>query len=265
PLSAGRGRRRSRHQRARRGAAREPARPRRSDSVSEPDGGRGRRIEQRRGPPAGRPKAAVEQRLGTRLMIGLELFDSRALAVMLDDDGKVIRRASAGVTSDLGAAAIAALDEIRPATAESVGVTCATPDAPAVTSAIAALDQRFPGVGPATASGVAAAVAESWVGVGRGFKDVVFLSVGAPATGGIVRGGSPIDGGHRRAASVAWLALNPVEREDYRKIGCLEAEVAAAGIVRRLIWRIKSGDHSIVLKAAGGTLGAITVDHILDA
>jgi glucokinase len=64
---------------------------------------------------------------------------------------------------------------------------------------------------------------------------------------------------------VAWLALNPVEREDYRKIGCLEAEVAAAGIVRRLIWRIKSGDNSSVQKAAGGSLTAITVDHILDA
>ena len=33
----------------------------------------------------------------------------------------------------------------------------------------------------------------------------------------------------RRAASVAWLALNPVEREDYRKAGCLEAEVAGVG------------------------------------
>ena len=34
------------------------------------------------------------------------------------------------------------------------------------------------------------------------------------------------------------------EREDYRKTGCLEAEVAASGIVRRLIWRVKSGDRS---------------------
>ena len=38
-----------------------------------------------------------------------------------------------------------------------------------------------------------------------------------------------ITGARGRAGSVAWLALNPVEREDYRKIGCLEAEVAAAG------------------------------------
>ena len=53
-------------------------------------------------------------------------------------------------------------------------------------------------------------------------------------------------GARRRSA---WLALNPVEREDYRKTGCLEAEVAAAGIVRRLIWRIKAGDRSRVQDA----------------
>ena len=40
-------------------------------------------------------------------------------------------------------------------------------------------------------------------------------------------------GAHGREPAAAWLALNPVEREDYRKAGCLEAEVAAAGIVRR--------------------------------
>jgi len=199
-------------------------------------------------------------------MIGLELLDSRALAVLLDDGGRVVRQTSVAVTSDLGAAAIAALDEVRQGTTrDSIGVTAATPEIPAVSSALVAVGRRFPGVAPASASGVAAAVAESWLGVGRGFKDVVFFGVADHAIGGIVRDGRPIDGGHRRAASVAWLALNPVEREDYRKIGCLEAEVAAAGIVRRLIWRIKSGDQSSVQKATGGSLAAITVDHVLEA
>jgi len=64
---------------------------------------------------------------------------------------------------------------------------------------------------------------------------------------------------------VAWLSLNPVEREDYRKSGCLEAEVAAAGIVRRMIWRIKAGDRSRVQDVVNGDLSAITVDRVLDA
>src|SRR5438270_7294049 len=84
-------------------------------------------------------------------------------------------------------------------------------------------------------------------------------------TAGIVRGGVPIVGAHRHAPAVAWLALNPVEREDYRKIGCLEAEVAAPGIVRRLVWRMKAGDPSCVLDAVEGDYGAITVMHVLDA
>ena len=48
------------------------------------------------------------------------------------------------------------------------------------------------------------------------------------------------------ASSVGWLAMNPVEREDYRRFGGLEAEIASAGIVRRFVWRIKSGDESVV-------------------
>ena len=198
-------------------------------------------------------------------MIGLELLDSRALAVLLDDGGRVVRQTSVAVTSDLGAAAIAALDEVRQGTTrDSIGVTAATPEIPAVSSALVAVGRRFPGVAPASASGVAAAVAESWLGVGRGFKDVVFFGVADHAIGGIVRDGRPIDGGHRRAASVAWLALNPVEREDYRRMGCVESEVAAAGTVRRLIWRIKAGDRSRVQDLVGSDLSAITLDHVLD-
>jgi glucokinase len=177
----------------------------------------------------------------------------------------VLGRASLAAAPDPGAAAIAALDQVRQGSRDSVGIASATPESPAVAAAAIAVGKRFPGTGAPVTSGIASAVAESWLGVGRGFKDVVFFAVAEHATAGIVRDGSPIDGGHRRAASVAWLALNPVEREDYRKIGCLEAEVAAAGIVRRLIWRIKSGDRSSVQTATGGSLAAITVDHILDA
>jgi glucokinase len=57
----------------------------------------------------------------------------------------------------------------------------------------------------------------------------------------------------------------PVEREDYRRFGSLEAEIGAAGIVRRLVWRIKSGDASRVLDMAGGDIAAIQVHQIFDA
>src|SRR5207244_7587943 len=110
-----------------------------------------------------------------------------------------------------------------------------------------------------------AAVAEAWAGAARGAEDVVFLAVDNRTLGGIVRGGAPVVGTRGRAATVSWLALNPVEREDYRKIGCLEAEVAAPGVVRRLIWRIKAGDRSRVADMVGGDLSVITADHVLTA
>jgi glucokinase len=116
----------------------------------------------------------------------------------------------------------------------------------------------------AVLSGNAAAVAEAWVGAARGARDVVYLAVADHTSGGIVRAGAPVAGAHGRAPAVAWLALNPVEREDYRKTGCLEAEVAASGIVRRLIWRIKAGDSSQIQEVVKGDLTAITVDHVLE-
>jgi glucokinase len=62
---------------------------------------------------------------------------------------------------------------------------------------------------------------------------------------------------------VGWLALNPVEREDYRRLGGLEAEVAAAGIVRRFVWRIKSGDQSQVADQVKGDFSKIAAADIL--
>jgi predicted NBD/HSP70 family sugar kinase len=204
-------------------------------------------------------------------MLGLELEDARAVAVRVDDRGSVQARAAvdaAGV--DLGAAAIDALRQLSGPESDAgvLGVATVNPESPAIAPVLAALAPRFAGPfteSGATASGTAAAVAEAWIGAARGAQDVVFFGVGVHTTGGIVRGGAAMTGARGRAASVAWLSLNPVEREDYRKAGCLEAEVSAAGIVRRMIWRIKAGDRSRVQDRVNDDLAAITIDHVLDA
>lgn len=199
-------------------------------------------------------------------MIGLELVDTRAVAVNVDDTGRVLARGEVAASSDPAASALAALDSLSPATAHDLAVAALDPDSPEAAAAMKALAARFPGLPdrPA-ASGNAAAAAEAWVGAAKGASDVVFFGVGDHAIAGLLRHGAPVTGARRRGPAIAWLALNPVEREDYRKIGCLEAEVAAVGIVRRLIWRIKAGDRSRVQDAVGGNLGAITVDHVLTA
>jgi glucokinase len=102
------------------------------------------------------------------------------------------------------------------------------------------------------------------VGAARGIADLVYFAVDEHVHAGIVRGGAPFLGRRGLGPAAGWLALNPVEREDYRRIGCLEAEVAAAGIVRRLVWRIKSGDRSRLEDLVGGDLGRITADKIIE-
>jgi len=205
-------------------------------------------------------------------MIGVELDEARALAIGVDDQGQVLARAQLDAAGDLGAAAAKAVSEVQNAMPGAVpgliGVAAISPESPDVASVASRLALKFggsAGTWDVVESGTAAAAAEAWVGAARGLKDVVFFAVGQHTTGGMVRDGAAITGARGRAGSVAWLSLNPVEREDYRKAGCLEAEVAAAGIVRRLIWRIKAGDRSRVQNVIKDDLSAITVDHVLSA
>jgi glucokinase len=199
-------------------------------------------------------------------MKGLELHDSTAAAVVIEDDGRVREHVVAG-GHDLSAAAFAALDQIAGSSLGMLAVASVNPESAACAAAIKAVVNRYPGAvrqEAPIASGSAAAVAEAWIGAARGKKDVVYFAVADHTAAGILHDGVPMRGVNGRAPAVGWLALNPVEREDYRKVGCLEAEVAAAGIVRRLVWRVKAGDHSRVQDAAGGDLSAISIEHILD-
>jgi glucokinase len=193
---------------------------------------------------------------------GVEVLDGAALAVAVDD-GAVRNRALVEASGDLCKAADAAVAELKLAPGTAVGVATSNPEAPGAGEAATALAER---VGqPVLQSGVAAALAETWLGAAKGTGDVAYFPVGEHVVAGIVREGRAMIGAHGRATSVAWLPLNPVEREDYRKMGCLEAEVAALGIVRRLVWRIKAGDDSRVLEAVGNDLTKITAEHVLAA
>jgi predicted NBD/HSP70 family sugar kinase len=202
--------------------------------------------------------------------LGLELLDHRAAAVAIDDSGRIIGR-GAVASADLAAAALATLDGAAggaPGAVAGVGVAAMFPDSPECAAALKAIGSRHAGPflqSGALSSGTAAAVAETWIGAARGARDVVYFAVADHTSAGIVREGQAFVGAHHHAPAVGWLALNPVEREDYRKTGCLEAEVGAAGIVRRLVWRVKAGDRSSVQDVVSGDLSAITVEDILEA
>src|SRR6185436_374533 len=113
--------------------------------------------------------------------------------------------------------------------------------------------------------GAAYAVAEHWLGAAKASGHVVALLVDDHVDAGILIEGRVFSGGHGFAGAAAWLALNPVERDDYRRFGCLESEVSGPGIVQRLIWRVKVGDPSQAVELAGGDMTAMTAGHVFDA
>src|SRR5262249_62012452 len=174
-------------------------------------------------------------------MLGLELRDTAVVAVLVDDGGSVRKRAQSD--GDPAVAAVTALERVAdgPGATGPVGITAVHFDTPALARVLPALSARFPDLAQqdnVIGSGTAAVIAEAWIGAAQGVRDVAYFAVAEHAIAGMIREGRPVTGAHGRAPAVGWLSLNPVEREDYRKAGCVEAEVAAAGIVRRLIWRI---------------------------
>jgi predicted NBD/HSP70 family sugar kinase len=202
------------------------------------------------------------------LTLGVDLSEIAARVALVTAGGEVVARAelpqaSAGRSAGLRDAArrvIAAAG--GPVSAVAVALPTAGEDLPAEVAS--ALKAAAPGAAePAViAAGTAAAIAEHWCGAARPYKQVVTFALGEHVTAGVLINGEPWHGAHGLAGSVGWLALNPVEREDYRRYGGLEAEVSAAGIVRRLVWRIKSGDHSTAVDHAGGDLARITPEDV---
>lgn len=202
--------------------------------------------------------------------LGISVDSGHARAVLMDASGSIAARAECtahDVNDAIVAAAREALASAGAARASAVGLSFPEPDSRHWPSDLAFLSAAVGEKVPVRtlSTGNASALAESWYGSGKGVRNLIAFSIGPCASAGVISNGALLSGAHGLASSVQWMALNPVEREDYRRMGCLEAEGGAAGIVRRLVWRIKSGDRSRVLDAAGGDFNAITLDMILTA
>jgi glucokinase len=202
------------------------------------------------------------------VILGISVDGSHARGVLMDQDGVIHARTAADhpEASDTIAAVVReTLAAGKGAVPSSVGVSFPDPDPrswPVDASALAAaIGAKIPI--RTLNTGSASALAEVWYGAGRGARDLIAFSMGPSISAGVISNGALLAGAHGLASSVQWLALNPVERDDYRRMGCLEAEGGSAGIVRRLIWRVKSGDRSRVVDAAGGDYNAIRLDNIL--
>ena len=202
------------------------------------------------------------------LTLGLDLSDLVARLVVVNDGGQVLSRGQVPLAPANLANAVrdAARRAIAGAGSKVSALAVALPQAgdPIPAEIAATLSEVAPGEREAIpiAAGTAAAIAEQWCGAARGLKQVITGAIGEHVTAGVLINGEPWFGAHGLAGSVGWLALNPVEREDYRRYGSLQAEVGAAGLVRRMVWRIKSGDRSAVADDLGGDLTRITADDV---
>ena len=200
--------------------------------------------------------------------LGISVDGTHARAALVDSKDTVIARAESRrpeVSDAIVEVVRETLAAAAGATPSAIGISFPDPDSrswPADMSFLsAAVGQAIPI--KILSIGNAAALAEMWYGAGRGTRDLIAFSVGPCVSAGVISNGALLSGAHGVASSVAWLALNPVERDDYRRLGCLEAEGGSAGIVKRLIWRIKSGDRSRVLDNVGGSFADIHLDDIL--
>jgi glucokinase len=200
---------------------------------------------------------------------GIDLTDGPVRAVAVDADGRVRSRwEQPGAERDTVSAvadALAAFRALGNGGPSVIGVAMPNPGEllpPAVTALLA---DEIPGAFMTVGAGSAAALAEAWCGAGVGCDNLVAFGVGRHVSAGAIVAGRLLEGVHGLAGSVGWLALNPVERDDYRRLGGLEAEIGAAGIVRRLVWRIKSGDRSGLSDQVGGDLARITAAMVFDA
>ena len=191
---------------------------------------------------------------------GIDVTARAARAVTIDGEGKVLRAAPFAGTDSV-AALRAATASVKRSANTPLGIAT---DDPELAGAVALGKLSAGGPPPVVCrAGDAVVFAEAWVGAAKGAGDAVCLWLGDRVLAGVLLNGEPWRGAHGLAGAAAWLALNPVERQDYRKYGSFAAEVNDQGIARRLAWRVQAGDESTVVQQAGG-LEAITASHVFE-
>ena len=79
-----------------------------------------------------------------------------------------------------------------------------------------------------------AALGEAWMGGGKGFKDVVFVTLGTGVGGAIIADGKIVAGANGAGGELGHMVIRPAETEQCAcgRYGCVQQYVSATGIVR---------------------------------
>src|SRR5438105_15822158 len=101
-------------------------------------------------------------------MLGLEIGDAAMVAVAVDEHGAVRARADEAIGTDAASAALNALRRVSVASPEpSLGIAAFNPDSAGLGAVLGSLKGQYAGIDGSsrvTPSGIAAAVAEAWIG-----------------------------------------------------------------------------------------------------
>lgn len=108
-----------------------------------------------------------------------------------------------------------------------------------------------------------AALGEMWLGGGKGYKNMLMVTLGTGVGGGIIDNGKPVTGGHGGGGEIGHLLVNYDETETCgcgRK-GCLEMYASATGIARLARRRLEKDGAATVLR----DFETVTAKEVFDA
>jgi glucokinase len=109
------------------------------------------------------------------------------------------------------------------------------------------------------------ALAEAWLGSGRGARNLVFLTVGTGIGAGIIADGRLIPGARGVAGAAGWLVTDRRWREEFGRIGCLEFYGAGPAVARIASRALAKNPHSLIKKLAAKNQGKITAEIVTAA
>lgn len=95
-----------------------------------------------------------------------------------------------------------------------------------------------------------AALGEAWMGGGKGYKDVVFVTLGTGVGGAIIADGKIVAGANGAGGELGHMVIRPDEKEQCAcgRYGCVQQYVSATGIVRVVVkWLEAHPDMDTVL------------------
>ena len=95
-----------------------------------------------------------------------------------------------------------------------------------------------------------AALGEMWQGGGKGYSDIVMVTLGTGVGGGIIIDGKPLVGAHGAGGEIGHLCVNYEETDHCGcgNTGCLEQYASATGITRLANIRLAKDDAKSVLR-----------------